>query len=131
MATLLRSCERGKSDRRNIRYADKTKVYIVRLHLMHVLGGCRRHGSSVHGGRPGRPGRRGRCRTGHAAATAVVAVVPAVVGPQQILTLHLPFEAGDVTVAKVFAQLLDLFQLQQVYPKDLNGLYHLKKLWQR
>ena len=50
---------------------------------------------------------------------ALVAVVAAALGPQQVLTLHLPLQAGDVAVAEVFAQLLHLLKLQQVDPQHL------------
>ena len=33
-------------------------------------------------------------------------------------------QTGDVSVTKIFAKLLDLLQLQQVYPEDLYGYDH-------
>lgn len=39
--------------------------------------------------------------------------------------MHLGFEAGDVTVAKVLAQLVDLLQLQEVDAQHLDRLHHL------
>lgn len=41
--------------------------------------------------------------------------------------MHLGFEAGDVAVAKVFAQLVDLLQLQEVDAQHLDCLHHLCK----
>lgn len=41
--------------------------------------------------------------------------------------MHLGFEAGDVTVAKVLAQLIDLLQLQEVDAQHLDRLHHLRK----
>ena len=40
---------------------------------------------------------------------AVVAVVAAVVAPQQVLALHLPLQTRYVPVAEVFTQLLNFF----------------------
>ena len=40
--------------------------------------------------------------------------------------MHFALETGDVPVTKVFAQLLNFLQLQQVYPQHLNGFHHLK-----
>lgn len=45
--------------------------------------------------------------------------------PEQVVAVHLGFEAGDVTVAKVFAEFIDFLQLQQVDPQDLDCLHHL------
>lgn len=39
--------------------------------------------------------------------------------------MHLGFEAGDVAVAKVLAQLVDLLQLQKVDAQHLDCLHHL------
>ena len=44
-----------------------------------------------------------------AALATVVAVVAAVVAPQQVLTLHLPLETSYVPVTEVFTQLLNFF----------------------
>ena len=55
---------------------------------------------------------------------ALVAVVAAALGPQQVLTLHLPLQAGDVAVAEVLAEVLHLLQLQQVDPEHLDGANH-------
>ena len=41
--------------------------------------------------------------------------------------MHLGFEAGDVAVAKVLAQLVDLLQLQEVDAQHLDRLHHLHK----
>ena len=41
--------------------------------------------------------------------------------------MHLGFEAGDVAVAKVLAQLVDLLQLQEVDAQHLDRLHHLRK----
>ena len=71
-------------------------------------------------------GRPGRAVAGSATSGAVVAVVATVVTPQEILALHLAFEARDVAVAKVLAQLLDLFKLQEVDAQDLQGFDHLE-----
>lgn len=57
---------------------------------------------------------------------AVVAVVAAVIGAEEVLALHLALEAGDVAVAEVLAQLLHLLQLEQVYSQHLDGFDHLK-----
>jgi len=38
--------------------------------------------------------------------------------------LHLPLETSDIPVAEVFAQLLHLFQLQQVNPQHLDRSDH-------
>lgn len=35
---------------------------------------------------------------------------PSQVVPEEVVTVHLGFEAGDVTVAEVFTELIDLFQ---------------------
>ena len=56
--------------------------------------------------------------------STVITVIPATLSPQQVLTLHLPFQAGDVAVAEVLAQLLHLLQLQQVDPQHLDGADH-------
>lgn len=45
--------------------------------------------------------------------------------PQEVVAVHLCLEAGDVTVAEIFTELIDLLQLQQVDPQHLNGLHHL------
>ena len=42
----------------------------------------------------------------------IVVLIACIVRPKQILTLHLALEAGDVSVAKVLAQLLHLLQFQ-------------------
>jgi len=42
----------------------------------------------------------------------VVILIACIVRPKQILTLHLALEAGDVSIAKVLAQLLHLLQFQ-------------------
>ena len=55
--------------------------------------------------------------------TIITVITPALT-PQQVLTLHLSFEAGDVPVAKVFAQLLDLLQLEQMNPQHLYRADH-------
>ena len=47
--------------------------------------------------------------------------------PEQVITVHLGFEAGDVTVAKVLAELVDFLQLQQVDSQDLDCLHHLRR----
>ena len=70
-----------------------------------------------------------------APAPALVAVVAAALAPEQVLTLHLALgtrhvqahaahsiytshlQTRDVAVAEVFAELLDLLQLEQVYPE--------------
>ncbi len=39
--------------------------------------------------------------------------------------MHLGLEAGDVTVAEVFTELVHLLQLQQVNPQHLDRLHHL------
>jgi hypothetical protein len=39
--------------------------------------------------------------------------------------VHLGLEAGDVAVAEVLAELVDLLQLQKVDPQHLDGLHHL------
>ncbi len=49
-------------------------------------------------------------------ASGIVAVIATIITSEQVFTLHLAFQARDVSVAKVFAQLLDFFQLQQVDP---------------
>lgn len=36
--------------------------------------------------------------------------------PQEVVAVHLGLEAGDITVAEVFTQLIDLLQFQQVDP---------------
>lgn len=36
--------------------------------------------------------------------------------PQQVVAVHLGLEAGDITVAEVFTELIDLLQFQQVDP---------------
>lgn len=41
--------------------------------------------------------------------------------------MHLGFEAGDVTVAEVLAQLIDLLQLQEVDTQHLDRLHHLHR----
>lgn len=41
--------------------------------------------------------------------------------------MHLGFEACDVAVAKVLAQLVDLLQLQEVDAQHLDRLHHLCK----
>lgn len=41
-------------------------------------------------------------------------VGPPEVVPEQIITVHLGFEAGDVPVTKVLAEFIDFLQLQQV-----------------
>jgi len=45
--------------------------------------------------------------------------------PEQIITVHLGFEAGDVPVTKVLAEFIDFLQLQQVDPQHLDRLHHL------
>ena len=45
--------------------------------------------------------------------------------PEKVLTLHLALEAGDVSVAEVLAELLNLLQLQQVNPEHLDPTDHL------
>jgi len=42
----------------------------------------------------------------------IVVLIACIVRPKQILTLHLALEAGDVSIAKVLAQLLHLLQFQ-------------------
>ena len=59
-------------------------------------------------------------------AAGQVVVVKRVVRAQQVLALHFALEAGDVAVAEVFAQLLHLFQLEQVNSQHLNRFYHLQ-----
>ena len=71
----------------------------------------------------------------------LVTLVAATLRPQQVLTLHLPLlrgqdeinrndggpthlETSDVSVTEIFAKLLDLLQLQQVYPQHLYGYDH-------
>ena len=76
--------------------------------------------------------------------SAIVTVIASpALSPQQILTLHFTLEtnisvtsyfhihnpsdyleAGDVSIAKVLAELLDLFELEQVYPEHLDGDEH-------
>ena len=75
----------------------------------------------------------GRCVERHAThgcaaapRAAVVAVVAAIVGAEEVFALHLALEAGDVAVAEVLAQLLHLLQLEQVYSQHLDGFDHLK-----
>jgi hypothetical protein len=46
--------------------------------------------------------------------------------PEEILALHLALETGDVSVAEILAELLHLFQLQQVDPQHLDCSDHLK-----
>lgn len=41
-------------------------------------------------------------------------VGPPKVVPEQIITVHLGFEAGDVPVTKVLAEFIDFLQFQQV-----------------
>lgn len=36
--------------------------------------------------------------------------------PQEVVAVHLGLEAGDVTVAEIFTELVDLLQFQQVDP---------------
>lgn len=45
--------------------------------------------------------------------------------PEQVVAVHLGFEAGDVTVTKVLAEFIDFLQLQQVDSQDLDCLHHL------
>lgn len=45
--------------------------------------------------------------------------------PEQVIAVHLGFEAGDVTVTKVLAEFIDFLQLQQVDSQDLDCLHHL------
>jgi hypothetical protein len=40
----------------------------------------------------------------------VVVLITCVVRTKQVLTLHLALEAGDVSIAKIFAQLLNFLQ---------------------
>lgn len=47
--------------------------------------------------------------------------------PEQVITVHLGFEAGDVTVTKVLAEFIDFLQLQQVDSQDLDCLHHLRR----
>ena len=44
---------------------------------------------------------------------------------KQVVAVHLSLEAGDVAVAEVLTQLIDLLQLKQVDPQHLDGLHHL------
>ena len=46
-------------------------------------------------------------------------VGPPEVIPEQIITVHLGFEAGDVPVTKVLAEFIDFLQLQQVDSQHL------------
>lgn len=52
-------------------------------------------------------------------------VGPPEVIPEQVITVHLGFEAGDVAVTKVLAEFIDFLQLQQVDSQDLDCLHHL------
>ena len=61
------------------------------------------------------------------ALAAVITVIAPVVAPERVLTLHLPLETGYVPVTKVFTQLLNFFQLEQMNPQDLDGADHLKR----
>lgn len=36
--------------------------------------------------------------------------------PQEVVAVHLGLEAGDITVAEIFTELIDLLQFQQVDP---------------
>lgn len=54
-------------------------------------------------------------------------VGPPEVIPEQVITVHLGFEAGDVAVTKVLAEFIDFLQLQQVDSQDLDCLHHLWK----
>ena len=63
---------------------------------------------------------------GSSAVSAVVAVVSAVVASKQVLALHLALEAGDIAVAEILAQLLNLLQLKQVDSQHLDRSYHLQ-----
>jgi len=55
---------------------------------------------------------------------ALVTVISAVLTSEKVLTLHLALEAGDVSVAEVLAELLNLLQLQQVNPEHLDPTDH-------
>ena len=52
-------------------------------------------------------------------------VGPAQVIAKQVVAVHLGLEAGDVAVAEVLAELVDLLQLQKVDSQHLDGLHHL------
>ena len=56
--------------------------------------------------------------------TTIITIIPSTFTLQQVFTLHLSLQAGYVPVAEVFAQLLDLLQLQQVNPQHLDGADH-------
>lgn len=45
--------------------------------------------------------------------------------PEQVIAVHLGFEAGDVPVTKVLAEFIDFLQFQQVNSQDLDCLHHL------
>lgn len=53
-------------------------------------------------------------------------VGPPEIIPEQVVAVHLGFEAGDVTVTKVLAEFIDFLQLQQVDSQDLDCLHHLR-----
>ena len=73
-------------------------------------------------------------------SSSLVTVIATALAPEQVLTLHLALETvddgygqyyrnghletSDVSVAEVLAQLLDLLQLQQMYPQHLDGDDH-------
>lgn len=54
-------------------------------------------------------------------------VGPAQVIAKQVVAVHLGLEAGDVAVAEVLAELVNLLQLQKVDPQHLDGLHHLRR----
>ena len=78
------------------------------------------------------------------APSAIITVIASpALSPQQILTLHFTLEANlsvticfhmnnpsdhletrDISIAKVLAELLDLLELEQVYPEHLDGDEH-------
>jgi len=65
-----------------------------------------------------------RTRGSSPASAAVVALVPAALRAQKVLTLHLALEASDVPVAEILAQVLHLLQLEEVDAKHLDGPDH-------
>ena len=91
--------------------------------MMVLRDGCR-CGHLVNCGRWARYG-RSVTRTAHRRpAAAVVAVVASVITPQEIFAGHARLDGGDVSVAKVFTQFPDFFQLNEVNPEHSNGHDH-------
>ena len=44
---------------------------------------------------------------------------------KQVFTLHLPLETSNVSLAKIFAELIDFFKLKQMDSEYLDCFYHL------